>query len=336
MRSIKLKGKNLFRYTANSIEVINPEKLKFIDGIAVAKICISLLVDDENSSEIAYGLINENFEEVFYTSNKLDSKSEAILDLMCLPRNLNISRFGSNDFIITVRDDYDPANKICHHVRLINKTPVMINNNLLSNNKDFPLIIHTSNDNAIINGDLYDVHNGKYVDKVNNVMQFPTKKDSDIKILKGIPIMQFSDLDLDNICDTIVPKATYDNKIAIIENRLYDIENAKFTTRKYSNILPLKQKNNDDFKYLVYDKIILENMESEVNLYNKKLEDTLIFVIDKNDQILSGIYSQLDSDYFTDFDCNNYEGIREKRIEILKEKINKSNEISKTLKKIYF
>lgn len=250
MKSVKLNGKSIYRMTANAAYIINEKDIKFINGVGVAKVVMDLLVYDESAKEVCYCLVDEKFNEIM----KEDKNNEAVLDLMCLPRNLNNVRCGENDFIVTVRDKYYPINKKFHHVKLIDNMPTMINDNLPE------------------------------------------------------------------------PEFTYNYETIICDNKLYDVKTSKYISRRYSTLTPIQPRFKNDFRYLVTDNIKVKSEDNDMSL-----EDVFRFIINENEEIISGIYSSLDLDWYTNLNSCDYEQIRKQREEELLTRLNNSNNIIKSL-----
>lgn len=156
MRSIKLNEVNYLRDAVISAK-IDDSDLDFRNGIAVAKanITISDFCKHESHYE-CWGLINESYEEVYEDKINLFERN-----LMFMPFNKSIVRYGDNDFIVEVscRDD----NRIWtefRHIKVIDGVPTLVNRNLGGCQK-------TSLENIVIAGfrnkTLYNISEGTKV-----------------------------------------------------------------------------------------------------------------------------------------------------------------------------
>ena len=156
MRTIKLNEVNYLRGKVISAEIYDTN-LDFRNGIAVVKASIVTLDFYRKKGHYeSWGLINENYEELYEDENNLFERN-----LMFMPFNENIVRCGDNDFIVevTCRDD----NRIWteyRHIRIVDGVPTLINRNIGGCQK-------TSLENTIIAGfnnkTLYDITEGKKV-----------------------------------------------------------------------------------------------------------------------------------------------------------------------------
>ena len=93
---------------------------------------------------------------------------------------------------------------------------------------------------------------------------------------------------------------TFNPEVFICDNQLYSAKLGKYITRKYTKIESLEPRFDGDYRYLVIDKI--KSKTEEVNnpeIETDSLNDTFIFEINENDEIISGIYSKLNLDWYT-------------------------------------
>lgn len=122
---------------------------------------------------------------------------------------------------------------------------------------------------------------------------------------------------------------TFNPEVFICDNQLYSAKLGKYITRKYTKIESLEPRFDGDYRYLVIDKI--KSKTEEVNnpeIETDSLNDTFIFEINENDEIISGIYSKLNLDWYTNLKIGKnytYDEIRDQRLE----ELNTSLEIGK-------
>lgn len=162
MREIALA--NVDKSLRNHVKKIEVDEtnLTFINGLAVANATVHTFQMLENSSGgytpktniyNCVGIINENYEEAFSVSSKLDSNKY----LAFLEPNKKITRVGVNDFIVETREvEQGYVYKPLTHIRIINQKPQV----LVEKNKNFTL---TSISNvAILNNCFYFITANKF------------------------------------------------------------------------------------------------------------------------------------------------------------------------------
>lgn len=176
MQSIKFdKERSYLRTGIQKIEV-DETNINFINGLAVVKATVYCFEMEYNFGSYipktytftCEGIINENFEEAFQAKYETDINKYFIFR----KENQKIMRFGPNDFVVeTEQINQHKVEKSFAHIRLINKEPTIINENL----KDFSL---TSNENlAILDNQFYYVA----------VAQYKGPKFKSLKECKDIP-----------------------------------------------------------------------------------------------------------------------------------------------------
>lgn len=142
-----------------------------------------------------------------------------------------------------------------------------------------------------------------------------TRKTSHIKIENNIP--KLINDDFYNLQVTKCPN------IIISNGQLYNVKTGNFVTRKYHYIEEMLNDKDEQNKFFVTDKLIIDD----------NFADYLSFVINENDCIISPIYSEVKLDLYTkEISKLEYEQIRIQRISELKQKRDKSNQLIKTIK----
>ena len=149
MEEVKINDVSYLRSGVKSI-TYNPDEVEFINGIGVAKATIDF---GRNEKYECYGLINEQWEEIFS-----DKETYAERSLMFLPYVKRITRISENDFIcqIDCADDGRSWTEL-RHIKLIDnvaeRMEVKIGSFELT---DIPNIL-------IVNNCLYDINAAKYI-----------------------------------------------------------------------------------------------------------------------------------------------------------------------------
>lgn len=128
------------------------------------------------------------------------------------------------------------------------------------------------------------------------------------------------------------------NHLIIAERRVYDVLQARFTTKEYSSIEALPTVEGICPQILVSDQVDsyeYENADRKWAPTNGKtgIEDRLFFTINFGGQITSPIYSRLSKDWYTtSIPTSSYDDICAKRREELKEMEERSKAIMKVLR----
>lgn len=166
MKEIKLNGCSHLRGGIVETAKVDETKLEFRNGVAVAEAEVKAVMVPSwyPFSYKCEGLINENFQEVF-GDTLLDSYER---NLMFLPYNKKITRFGDNDFIVNMSCyEDDRWWEEYRHIRTVNGFPTLVNRLSCCNKKvNETLMIMGKNKKA-----LYSVESGKmltpYVESIS-------------------------------------------------------------------------------------------------------------------------------------------------------------------------
>ncbi len=126
MREIKLNDVEYLRGKIISASV-DEEQLEFKNGVALAKANIVAMQYGQKKAYECYGLIDEEFHEVYGDVKQEDFKAQR--NLMFLRYNLSIERFLDNDYIVKVScgADDDRLWIEYRHIRVENGVPKIIN-----------------------------------------------------------------------------------------------------------------------------------------------------------------------------------------------------------------
>jgi len=127
MKEIKLNGCSHLRGGIVETAKVDETKLEFRNGVAVAEAEVKGVRVTPSWHPFSYtceGLINENFQEVF--EDKLPDSYER--NLMFLPYNEEIIRFGDNDFVVNM-SCYEDGSwwEEYRHIRIINGVSTLVN-----------------------------------------------------------------------------------------------------------------------------------------------------------------------------------------------------------------
>lgn len=127
MKRIILNGCSHLRGGIVENATVDETKLEFRNGVAVAEAEVKGVRVTPSWHPFSYtceGLINENFQEVF--EDKLPDSYER--NLMFLPYNEKITRFGDNDFVVNM-SCYEDGSwwEEYRHIRIINGVPTLVN-----------------------------------------------------------------------------------------------------------------------------------------------------------------------------------------------------------------
>lgn len=268
MKQIKLNKVPYLRYE-NTEAFIEDENVEFINGVALVKAILKSSSKGGSQSSVydAFGLINENFEEI-YCDEKLEGMASR--KLMFLPYNKFLIRVDTDDYLSSVR--------VCDGDRTFDK------------------YYH-------------------------------------IRVIDGIPtvMQEFSQI-----------MATHDPKFVTDGHALYDVMRASFVTRKYSLFESLPVEKDGVPAYLVSTEVssyCYPNSDTRWMPINIKtgIVDNLTFVIDREDQIISPVYSMLDHDWYVKMDENiSLEEIEEKRKTELREMEDRGIRLSQGLRSKQF
>ncbi len=164
MKEIKLNDCSYLRGRVIESVRVDETKLEFRNGVAVAEANVRGGDRYNPFWDTWEGLINENFQEVF--GDTLPDSYER--NLMFLPYNKKITRFGDNDFIVNM-SCYESGRqwKEYRHIRTVNGFPTLVNRVSCCNKKvNEALMIMGKNKKA-----LYSVESGEmltpYVDSIS-------------------------------------------------------------------------------------------------------------------------------------------------------------------------
>lgn len=165
MKEIKLNSVDYLR-SGSCKTFVDENEAQFIDGLALVKAKSSgrHWRSGEPFSYESFGLINENFEEVY--DDSLDGRTSRYL--MFLGYNVNTLRIGKSDFLTSVATADDGMSWTEHyHIRIIDGVPTVLNN--------LCEIITTSDPKVITDGHaLYDVESATFLtQRYSSIQQQP-------------------------------------------------------------------------------------------------------------------------------------------------------------------
>lgn len=165
----------------------NPEEVKFINGIGVAKATIHF---KDGQTQECYGLINELGEEIYH--NNIPFSCER--NLMFIGYNSNIKRIGKNAFLCEVLCGNENYNYIeIRLIKIVNGIPTLQRVEIDSYEMtDLPNLV-------IINNGLYDVENEKFITPYYSHLHYLGNKIFSVKDIIST---------LDKIGDTVVNRDT--------------------------------------------------------------------------------------------------------------------------------